>query len=911
MRFYFEHTSGYGSPMKCKPSKTLIWLLSVSFLATGCTPTRPVYLNESGDLNYYLEQATKIEYPDIETPTLDEVTQAAVPMTVMDPDFESYEDMTLEDAVSYALQNSKVLRGYGTPGLQGTRVSPGVDNLANGPTAAGTIYNVAVRETEPGFLGTAGQIASPSGLTTNTGLDGNQGVEAALADFDAQLTSGVTWSTTDRPRNISEFDVAGNRRPEDFLFSQGDQVQWQAEVAKKAANGTQIFFRNVNTYTDTNNPLNDVNQNQGANSFYQANFEAEVRQPLLRGRGAFINRMPIVISRIGTDQELANLEAQLQNMVTNVEIRYWDLYCAYRNLDAAKTGRNAALETWRIVKDQFDEGADVNVQQVAQASEQYHFFDAQVIDAYNNLLNAEGALRFLLGWSSTDCRMIRPIDEPVMAPVEFDWCTSLCEALTYRPELRQERWEIKKRELALAYSKNGLLPELNATALYRFLGLGNRFGTSGNAAFPVGEPELQGGNLVAAGDQSGALNGLYDGNFQELQVGLNFGMPVGFRRELANVRNAQLKLAREIARIEDMELDVTRELSEAMRALAANQMIMRSSFNRWKDTTIEEEHFQRLKDEGVETLDVALDAQRRRSQAEIAFYTAMCEYNKVIALIHRRKGTTLPYCGVEFSEGPWTGKAYVDAQEHARRRSASRELNYGWTRPQVISRGENRPSGSNNGATYSTGGVVSDPVIYHDSTIVPNEGEIYNGPYYEGEVIQEQPIYQGAPAPTLAPPQYNPVPQGSSSRVHRDTSVRQVSHQETSRVRQPKSSEIKIKATTGQRSASPRKVAAERQPVRGTNDRTAVSSIRPERDRTARPVQRLSASASSTPLRNSQGRSNIGSQQRKSNLSGINHKSASSNTSWEKLGLAGARDHGNETVARIKTIEPSVTNNLR
>ena len=59
-----------------------------------------------------------------------------------------------------------------------------------------------------------------------------------------------------------------------------------------------------------------------------------------------------------------------------------------------------------------------------------------------------------------------------MAPVEFDWCESLCEALPYRPELRQERWEIKKRELALAYSKNGLLPELNATALYRFLGFG-------------------------------------------------------------------------------------------------------------------------------------------------------------------------------------------------------------------------------------------------------------------------------------------------------------------------------------------------------------------------------------------------------------------------------------------------------
>jgi len=595
--------------MSYNSSKILIWstLLMVS-LSIGCSPTKPLYLNDVGDLSTYIEQATKVEYPDVEPPTLDEVTQAYAPMTVLDPDFTSYLDLTLEDAVSYALSNSKVIRGYGTPTLQGTRVSPGQDGLANGPAAAATTYNIAIRETEPGFIGTPGQIAAPGSITTNTALDGNQGVESALADFDAQLTSSFTFTKTDEPRN-SQINILNSN-----IFQQ-DQLQWQTEVAKRSANGTQIFFRNVNQWTENNNPLIPAGL-QAIDSFYRASFEAEIRQPLLRGRGAFINRMPIVISRISTDQEIANLEATLQNMVTNVEIRYWDLYCAYRGLDSAKTGRDAALETWRIVKDQYDEGAEVNIQQLAQASEQYHFFEAQVIDAYNTVLDAEGKLRYLFGWASTDGRFVRPIDEPVMAPVEFDWCTSLCEALSYRPELRQERWEVKKRELALAYSKNGLLPELNVTFLYRWLGLGNRFGTAGdNNGFPSAD--------------SAALNELFGGEFQELQFGGNFGVPIGFRRELANVRNAQLKLAREIARVEDMELDITKELSESMRALAANQLIMLSSFNRWKDTTIEEEHFERLQDAGVETLDVALDAQRRRSQAEVAFYTAMCEYNKV------------------------------------------------------------------------------------------------------------------------------------------------------------------------------------------------------------------------------------------------------------------------------------------
>lgn len=726
-----------GNPMSWKPTKSLIVLVAVT-MAVGCSPIQPNYVNDTGNLSYYLEQATAIEYPDVQTAMLDEVTQAHRPMTVIDPEFQSFYDLTLENCVSMSLQNAKVLRGYGTPSLQGTRVSPGVDGLANGPAAAGTVYNVAIRETEPGFIGTPGQISSPSQTLTNTGLDVNQGVESALADFDAQFTSSAFWTTNDEPRNVDPLN--GNQFDQNVF--QQDTVQWQSELAKKTANGTQIFFRNINTWTENNVPLvGDPAPNTGfqnLDSWYRTSLELELRQPLLRGRGAFIQRMPIVISRIGTDQELANLEAQLQNMVTNVEIRYWDLYCAYRNFDAAKVGRDAALKTWRIVYDQYNEGADVNIQQVAQAGEQYHFFDSQVIDAYNNLLNAETALRWLLGLATTDGQIIRPIDEPVLAPIEFDWSGTLTEALSFRPELRQERWEVKKRELAVAYSKNALLPELNATALYRWLGLGNRYGTSNDNALNFADPS------------SGALNDLFGGEYQEFQLGITYGMPVGFRRELANVRNAQLKLAREIARIEDMELDVTREVSETLRALDANRRIMQSAFNRWTNTKTEEDHFEEITRLGLETLDVALDAQRRRSQAEIAFYTALCEYNKVLSLIHRRKGTTLAYNSISFNEGPWAGKAYHDAQAHARRRSASRQVNYGWTRPQVISQGENWPTagaGTVGGNPAQVIGTNFDSQSINQQQIINQSYSDQGVPSYADEVIIQQPIDPSYAAP--------------------------------------------------------------------------------------------------------------------------------------------------------------------
>ena len=641
--------------MSCRPPIFALFFMGLLVAICGCHPVEPFYLRDHGDLSYYLDQATEVDYPDVHTQPLEEVTHARDPITVTDSNFESFWDMTLEKAISMALQNTLVVRGYGTPGLQAGRVSPGIDGLTTSPASAGTIYSVAIRETEPGFIPVPGQTNSPAALATNTQLDAQQGVEAALAEFDADWTTSVFYNKTDQPRNV--VGIGTTFTPTVFVQ---DQVNLQSEIAKKTAAGTQIFFRSVNTYTKNNVPA----AVQPLASVWQTALEMEFRQPLGRGRGTFINRMGVVIARIGTDQEIAQLDAQLQNMVTNVEIRYWDLYCAYRNLQSAKEGRDAALRTYRQIKAQFREDQVSNMEE-GQAREQYFFFRAQLERTWADLLDAETNLRWLLGIATTDDRLIRPVDEPVKARVHFDWCEAMDEALMFRPILRLERWEIKKRELALAYAKNSLLPNINAVALYRWLGLGEKYAT-----YEDGPPPFP-----AAG--SGAWNELLGGSYQEYQLGIDMGMKIGFRRELANVRNSQLKLAEEIAVLEDLELDVSRELTQAIRALDLNYELAQTNFNRWAAASQEYDARYETWRAGKTDVSFLLDSQRRRAQAEIEYFQAVCEYNKLIALIHRRKGTILDYDGVCYEEGPWPDKAYWDAKENARRRSASRQVNYG------------------------------------------------------------------------------------------------------------------------------------------------------------------------------------------------------------------------------------------
>ncbi|MEC9096799.1 MAG: hypothetical protein VX776_09215, partial [Planctomycetota bacterium] len=93
-----------------------ICFLVLLFVATliGCTPSRPHYFREPGELRTYVDSQIQIEYPNVQTESLDEVTNTRPPITLSKPDFDKPWDLTLQEAVQTALRNSKVIRNLGS-----------------------------------------------------------------------------------------------------------------------------------------------------------------------------------------------------------------------------------------------------------------------------------------------------------------------------------------------------------------------------------------------------------------------------------------------------------------------------------------------------------------------------------------------------------------------------------------------------------------------------------------------------------------------------------------------------------------------------------------------------------------------------------------------------------------------------
>ncbi len=596
-------------------SQLLLTACLTAVFAGGCN-FRRFDFKEDQNFAYYENMAKQPVLPEGES--IDPST-AITPRSLRTPGSSEFWDLSLEEAIRLGLSQSEVMRD-----LQA--------RVITNPASAATLYDPAIAESNPQF-----------------------GVEAALSQFDPVWTASVSGTHVDQPLNVQP--VFGL-----VPVSQQQLMNAQTQLSKRAATGALFNLRNITDYSATNQPTNRFP------SAWTNNVEAEMRQPLLQGAGVNFNRIAgpgatpgfffangVVLARITADVAQHDFERSVIVYLSDVENAYWELSFAYRNLDAARAARDAALETWRRVHALYLVGrVGGEAENEAQAREQLFTFEAQVQDALAGstatagVFASERRLRRLLRLPQTDGRLIRPSDEPLAAQVTFDWAQLVNEAVVRRVELRRQRLQIRSREMQMVAARNFLLPQLDAVALYRWRGFGD---------------DLTGAGSPGSQPFNSAFGTLFDGNYQDWSTGLQFSMPLGFRRAMANMRNVRLQIAREQAILRDEEEQVAFELSNAMADSDRAFTLVQTNLNRRKAAQEQVAAVQAAYDVGRATLDLLVRTQQVRAQAEVAFFRSVTDYALAIKNIHVAKGSLLDYDGVGLAEGPWPADAYLQAEK--------------------------------------------------------------------------------------------------------------------------------------------------------------------------------------------------------------------------------------------------------
>lgn len=631
-------------------SRRLLQRLTVgSVLGTillGCaTDPELKYLGCDKELSYYKATATTIDYPAVDTQPSQEAAYAKRPRTVFDREKEEVWEISLSQAIQLAIQNNSIIRSRAIAGAPST--------ILSSSDRAPSSYDPAIQETGVLF--------------------GGRGLSGALAAFDANFKTSMTWGRNDTPLNFNKnaglFDPDGpdpdpdpDPKPKAVTDQSLETGAFSSELSKQFAYGGQLTLGHTMNYLGTN--LSDPRVFPTA---YDGIVSAGYRHPLWAGAGTEFTRIAgpitqsfgglsgvnqgVVIARINNDITLADFEASVLQMLKDVEDLYWELYLRYREYDTAVTNRNSALQSWREAHRILEAGGKPGFKPSDEAQARDFYFQSRSLaeTALSNIYSAEISLRRIVGLSVNDGRMMRPSDELTTAAFHPSWETSLTEALTQRVELRRQKWNIKSLELQLCAAESLTNPRLDFVSGYQVNALGDDLLGHYNSTSPF----------------SSAYRSMTNGNYTGWSLGVEFQMPLGFRQAHAQVRNIELRLAKARDTLQAQEIDVSHEVAQDFQNIAVQYTTAQSNFNRFRAAQQRVQLFRAEVEAGTKTFDVLLRALGSQAEAEVAYFRSLTEYNKAIVALHYHKGTLLPYDDVWLGESDWTPEAYRDSLRHA------------------------------------------------------------------------------------------------------------------------------------------------------------------------------------------------------------------------------------------------------
>ncbi|MGA3042114.1 MAG: TolC family protein, partial [Bryobacteraceae bacterium] len=216
-----------------------------------------------------------------------------------------------------------------------------------------------------------------------------------------------------------------------------------------------------------------------------------ISQPLIKNRGTYINRVPIMVATSRLRKTEYDLKTSLLQLVSAAENAYWDAVLARENLRVAESARDLADQALKRAQRELELGA-LSPLDIYNPQQQYATSQIGVSQAQYALQQTEDALRRQIAADLDPKIRVLPIvlTETVGPEVDappIDAEKEVQKALSSRPDLKSAIQDLDIDDLGIKLSKNELLPDLELTGAYTTQGLGGIYYPGfGEAAVPGG-----------------------------------------------------------------------------------------------------------------------------------------------------------------------------------------------------------------------------------------------------------------------------------------------------------------------------------------------------------------------------------------------------------------------------------------
>ncbi len=410
---------------------------------------------------------------------------------------------------------------------------------------------------------------------------------------------------------------------------------WTAEggIRKRLRNGGNYSLSQTLGFQNSNSTF-FTPQDQGT-----ATLALNVTQPLLRGRGRYINQAQILIAQSTGSAAWDTFKSELQEELEGMVTAYWDLYLQ-RSIFLQKK-RN--VERGQVMLDRLLGRKDLDSlpAQIARAKSAVLTRRTELANAFRDVRNAETEIRRRVAdknWQASQSVELLPMEMPFAQLNGLELEQVVYTALENRPEIAEAIRRIRIAGVQRDVSANELLPELS-------LLLGTYVSS------------LRGdtGILNAFQDQFGQVTPGYS-------VGLEYELPYRNRAARSRFQQRNLQLRRLQNELENVIQNViaesqvaTRQVTSAFETLkAAREAVVASRADllqnqkRWESFALVEGDLTDGQSPTV-VLDQLLDSQERLAQAENVFAEAEQGLKIAEVSLQRTMGTLLMHQQVDFS----------------------------------------------------------------------------------------------------------------------------------------------------------------------------------------------------------------------------------------------------------------------
>ncbi len=448
-------------------------------------------------------------------------------------------------------------------------------------------------------------------------------IQRSLSPFDPTLTTSFNANRSETPAtdvlegaavrsNLNQFGRAAYNQ----TFDTGTEFQsvWQSN---RTSNNSQFT---------TFNPA--ITQS----------WLAQITQPLMRGRGRQIQRIPFMIAQSRLDQTEEQVRQQILNLIFQAENTYWN---AVQQRERLRVQQNN-LQLSQAFVDRSRRELELGVisrLDIYQPEQQFATAQVGVTLAQYNLQQAEDAVRRQIGadldpdFRSVPILLTEKIEPPAFTPT-FEPEETVSVALRNRPEVEQRRRLLQIDDLQIKQATNNLRPDVALTASYQSTGRGGNF----TDRSITGDSGM---GMIIPGGLGDALSQLLDFRFPTYQAGLVINLPLRNRQASANLADAAIQKRRDLYQLRAIEQDIRLDVVQAIAGVEQSKAGVEQATVARDFAQMRLEAEQQKYDLGVTTAFIVLDAQDRLLQSEADLLDQSIAYRRAMLTLYLSTGELL------------------------------------------------------------------------------------------------------------------------------------------------------------------------------------------------------------------------------------------------------------------------------